>query len=235
MTDSVQLVIFDLMGTLVRNVDVVTTAYDAALSEAGLAVGTAEHDAARLEVQSLLGRPTLDVLTAVLGDPVRAEEATWAFDDLVIDSLPSIEAVAGAADTLDELTRRGIHTAVTTSFSADVRKAMLGHLGWTDRFAAQLSAHGQHRGHPAPDLLLEAILELHIDSVGQVAVVGDTVADLEAGNRAGSGLVVGVTSGAHGTALLQTAPHTHLIESVANLTTVLDAPRTVGHRRSADR
>jgi len=153
-TDSVQLVIFDLMGTLVRNVDVVTAAYDAALGEAGLVAGTPEHDAARHEVQSLLGRPTLDVLTAVLGDPVRAEEATWAFDDLVIDSLPAVEAVAGATDTLDEL---------------------------------------------------------------------------------GSGLVVGVTSGAHGNELLQTAPHTHLIESVASLTDVLDAPRTVGHRRSADR
>jgi len=234
-TDSVQLVIFDLMGTLVRNVDVVTKAYDAALTEAGLAAGSPEHAAATAEVQALLGRPTLDVLTAVLGDPVRAEEATWAFDDLVIESLATIDPVEGAEATLDDLAERGIHTAVTTSFSADVRKAVLGHLGWTERFAAQLSAHGQHRGHPAPDLLLEAILELHIDSVGQVAVVGDTVADLEAGNRAGSGLVVGVTSGAHSTEQLLDAPHTHLIDSVALLSTVLDAPRTVGHRRSADR
>ncbi len=233
--DSVQLVIFDLMGTLVRNVDVVTKAYDAALTEAGLTAGSPEHTAATAEVQALLGRPTLDVLTAVLGDPVRAEEATWAFDDLVIESLATIDPVEGAEATLDDLADRGIHTAVTTSFSADVRKAVLGHLGWTDRFAAQLSAHGQHRGHPAPDLLLEAILELHIDSVGQVAVVGDTLADLEAGNRAGSGLVVGVTSGAHSAEQLQDAPHTHLIDSVAQLSTVLDAPRTVGHRRSADR
>jgi phosphonatase-like hydrolase len=231
----VQLVIFDLMGTLVSNVDVVTEAYSAALAEAGLTDGSDEHATALNEVRALLGRPTLDVLTEVLGDAVRAEEATWAFDDLVIERAGTLLPVDGAAETLEELQRRGILAAVTTSFSADVRKAVLTALGWSDRFAAQLSAHGQHRGHPAPDLLLEAILELHIDSVGQVAVVGDTIADLEAGNRAGSGLVIGVTTGAHTTEQLLEAPHTHLVDSVADVPSVLDSPRTVGHRRSADR
>ena len=52
--DSVQLVIFDLMGTLVRNVDVVTKAYDAALTEAGLTAGSPEHTTATTEVLSLI-------------------------------------------------------------------------------------------------------------------------------------------------------------------------------------
>jgi phosphoglycolate phosphatase-like HAD superfamily hydrolase len=53
--------------------------------------------------------------------------------------------------------------------------------------------------------------------VAEVAVVGDTTSDLVAGTRAGASLVVGVLSGAHTRAELASAPHTHLIDSVADL------------------
>ncbi len=231
----IQLVVFDLMGTLIIDDDVVRRAYERALVQAGIARETKDFEVAIRLVDELRGRPTLVVLTEVLGDPVVAEEATWAFDDSILEEVPALQPIAGAADVLAELARNQVLVAVTTSFTPEVRRAVLKHLGWSETFAASLSAHGSRRGHPAPDLLLEAILELRIDSVGQVAIVGDTAADLEAGNRAGSGLVVGVTSGAHSAEQLQDAPHTHLIESVAQLVSVLDAPRTVGHRRSADR
>ena len=47
-----------------------------------------------------------------------------------------------------------------------------------------------------------------------VAVVGDTVSDLEAGAAAGAGAVVGVLSGAHDEATLAAAPHTAIIADV---------------------
>jgi len=54
-----------------------------------------------------------------------------------------------------------------------------------------------------------------------VAVVGDTVSDLEAGTRAGAGAVIGVLSGAHDAATLGAAPHTALIADVSELIGVL--------------
>jgi phosphoglycolate phosphatase len=83
--------------------------------------------------------------------------------------------------------------------------------------------------------LLEAILELRVDSVAQVAIVGDTISDLEAGNRAGAGLVIGVLSGTHDRLQLETAPHTHLVDSVAEVPAILEQPRIGGHRRGSDR
>jgi len=70
--------------------------------------------------------------------------------------------------------------------------------------------------------------------VSQVAIVGDNVADLEAGNRAGAGLVVGVRSGGASADDLAASPHTHLIDSVAELASVLRGPRTQGQRRATD-
>lgn len=231
----IQLVVFDLMGTLAVDGGRVERAYDRALAEAGLPPGSREFTIAKRRIEQLRGRPTLVVLTDVLGDPVRAEESTWAFDDTILAEAASIAPIAGAERTLDQVRERGVLVAVTTSFSPDVRKRLLFNLGWSNTFSAALSAHGRRRGHPAPDLLLEAILDLGIDSVAQVAVVGDTVADLEAGNRAGAGLVVGVLTGSHDRATLSQAPHTHLLESVAELPQLLVDPRTEGHRRRSDR
>lgn len=234
-TGAIQLVVFDLMGTLAIDDGLVGEAYDRALLQAGFVPNSAEFATTRSRIDKLRGRPTLVVLTTVLGDAVRAEEATWAFDDSVLEQLDTVCAVPGAGEMLDALDHRGIASAVTTSFSAEVRKALLEHLGWGEAFAAELSAHGTRRGHPAPDLVLEAILELRVDSVAQVACVGDTVADLEAGNRAGAGLVIGVLTGSHDRATLEQAPHTHILDSVAEVPSLLESPRTEGHRRESDR
>lgn len=231
----VQLVVFDLMGTLIADEGVVARAYDAALEQAGIAAATPEFAAARERVDELRGRPTLLVLTDVLGDAVRAEEATWAFDDKILEAVPAMVEVPGAGDVLDALHQRSILTCVTTSFTPEVRRAALSRMGWAEAFAATLSAHGQRRGHPAPDLLLQAILELRIDSVGQVVIVGDSPSDLVAGNRAGAGMIIGVRSGGASEELLLDAPHTHLIDSIADLIGVLDAPHADGHRRASDR
>ncbi|MGI9607907.1 MAG: HAD family hydrolase [Acidimicrobiales bacterium] len=234
MTTPVQLIVFDLMGTLIVDDGLVEGAYSDALSQAGHPPGTDTHVDLLHRIGEGRGRPTLVVLSDVLGDPVAAEEASWAFDDSILAHLDALEPVPEAHAILDELRNRSILAAVTTSFSGEVRKAVLDRLGWSGTFAAELSAHGSRRGHPAPDLLLEAILELSIDSVAQVAIVGDTAADLEAGNRAGAGLVIGVLSGTHDRQRLEQAPHTHLIDSVADLPGVLDRPHTSGHRRASD-
>ncbi len=230
----IQLVIFDLMGTLIADDRIVADAYQAALAQAGLRFGSVEHTAAEAKINELRGRPTLQVLIAVLDDPVAAEEATWAFDDAILDAVPTLRKVAGADEVLDHLAAESILSAVTTSFTPEVLKAVLSYCGWTETFAAQLSAHGTLRGHPSPDLLLGAILSLRIDSVAQVAIVGDSATDLEAGNRAGAGVVVGVRSGGASLESLEHAPHTHLIDSVANLQAILANPHSGGGRRSTD-
>ena len=75
-------------------------------------------------------------------------------------------------------------------------------------------------GRPAPFLIFRAMEQTGVTSVHQVMCVGDTVLDLQAGHNAGVRYVVGVLSGAHGKEQLETAPHTHLVASVAALSSV---------------
>jgi phosphoglycolate phosphatase-like HAD superfamily hydrolase len=53
-----------------------------------------------------------------------------------------------------------------------------------------------------------------------VAVAGDTTSDLVAGTAAGASVVAGVLTGAHDRAQLETAPHTHILDSIADLPAV---------------
>jgi len=73
------------------------------------------------------------------------------------------------------------------------------------------------------------VLRLEIDSVADVAVAGDTASDLLAGHRAGASVVVGVLTGAHDRATLEAAPHTHIIDSIADLPPLLADSRST-HR-----
>ena len=57
----------------------------------------------------------------------------------------------------------------------------------------------------------------NVQSVHTVVNVGDTAVDLHAGHNAGVRWNVGVLTGAHDRATLSQAPHTHLIESIAEL------------------
>ncbi len=66
-------------------------------------------------------------------------------------------------------------------------------------------------------MILTAVIRLEIGDVRQVAVVGDTASDLLAGWRAGAGIVAGVLTGAHGRTDFEAVPHTHILESVTDL------------------
>ena len=64
-------------------------------------------------------------------------------------------------------------------------------------------------------------MALEVDDVREVAAAGDTTNDLVAAHRAGCSVVAGVLTGAHDRAELETAPHTHLLASVAELPAVV--------------
>ncbi len=72
-------------------------------------------------------------------------------------------------------------------------------------------------------MILTAVLRLRIDDVAEVAVVGDTASDLQAGSQGrrldGRG---GSERGSHEGRARRLSPHTHLIDSVADLPALLD-------------
>ncbi len=177
-------------------------------------------------IRRTMGQAKIAVFTELLsGDLDRAEEANAAFEAAFDRAVVHGEVVPipGAEAALVSLRQAGISVCLTTGFSPTTRDRILEALGWEETVDLALSPADAGRGRPWPDMILTAVLRLHIDDVAEVAVVGDTASDLVAGTRSGASLVVGVLSGAHTRAELSAAPHTHLLDSVADLPALIAA------------
>jgi phosphoglycolate phosphatase len=215
----IRLAVLDLAGTTVRDDGAVEAAFVEALRQAGAGPET-DGFARRLEhLRTTMGSSKIEVFRELLGDERAAQRANEAFEAAYGHGLAAggAEPIPGAVDAIATLRAGGVLVCLTTGFSSRTRDALLDALGWRDRVDLALSPGPGIRGRPHPDLVLAAVLALGVDDVRQVAVAGDTANDLLAGTRAGASIVAGVLTGAHGRSELSAVPHTHLLDSVAEL------------------
>lgn len=217
----IRLACLDMAGTTVRDGGIVLAAFGAGLAAAGIDPDSERHRALLQAARAEMGRSKIQVFRELLGDDTLAQRANTGFEQAVDARISSVEPLPGAADALERLRAEGVRVCLTTGFSADTRDAIVEHLGWRSRVDLALSPGRGCRGRPAPDMILTALMRLEIDAVSEVATAGDTASDLIAGTSAGCAVVAGVLSGAHDRDTLAAAPHTHLLDSVADLPGVI--------------
>ena len=219
----IRLVALDMAGTTVEDGGAVEEAFQRALDAVGLTAGSLAGDP-REYIRRTMGQSKISVFSELLGgDHHRAEQANQAFEVAFDQAVGrgEVTAVEGAEAALDVLREAGMRLCLTTGFSPVTRDRVIAALGWEGRIDLALSPSDAGRGRPWPDMILTAVLRLRIDDVAEVAVVGDTSSDLIAGTRAGASIVAGVMTGAHSRKELSAAPHTHLLDSVADLPALL--------------
>lgn len=220
----VRLVVFDMAGTTVRDEGQVPRAFAAALARHGIAV-TAD------EIRAVRGSSKREAIRQFVPDQIDRDRAAAAIYADFREELArqfnegGVRSVEGAAPLFEWLRRHGTRVALNTGFDRDVTRLLLAGLGW-DRGVvdAVVCADDVPEGRPAPHLILEAMRATEVTSPGQVANVGDTALDLEAGRNAGVRWNIGVLTGAHDRATLARAPHTHIVDSIADLPRLF-APR----------
>jgi phosphonatase-like hydrolase len=225
----IELAVIDLAGTLVRDDGAVEGAFLEALRAVDAIGNDSPDDALRESVRATMGRSKIAVFRELLGDEQRAQAANAAFEDAYARRIEAGETTAlpTAEDALRRLREASVLVAVTTGFSAPTRDALLANLAWLDLVDLALSPTVELRGRPAPDLVLGALLRLGVEDVRFVAVAGDTTNDLNAGYRAGAGIVAGILGGAHSRDELERAPHTHVLDSVGEFAEAVVATRAV--------
>ncbi len=219
MSPLIRMAALDMAGTTVADQGAVEEAFQSALDAMGLVAGDLAHEPGEY-VKRTMGQSKIDVFTELLGgDRHRAAQANEAFEAAFDASVRrgEVAPLAGAEETLAALRAGGVRLCLTTGFSPATRDRIIDALGWQSLVDLTLSPADAGRGRPWPDMILTAILRLHVDDVAEVAVVGDTASDLVAGTRSGASVVAGVLTGAHGRPELEAAPHTHLLNSVADL------------------
>ena len=213
----------DMAGTTVRDDGAVDAAFDAALDSVGITPGSPRRAEAARVVRETMGWSKSDVFAKLL-HPADAPRATTAFASAyeALVAKGSVTPLPGALDVIRALRASGVKVCLTTGFAPSTRDAVLAALAWEREVDLALSPADVGRGRPAPDMVLGAMARLGVADPKAVAVVGDTVSDLQAGTAAGAGAVVGVLTGAHDEAHLEAAPHTAVLSDLTGLLRLLE-------------
>jgi phosphonatase-like hydrolase len=136
---------------------------------------------------------------------------------------PSVGEKAGVYNTFKKLKQSKLKIVVDTGFDRQITDPLLERLGWKKEnlIDASVTSDEVERGRPFPDLIFKAMELTNIKDVKNVAKVGDTASDMQEGNSAGCGWVIGITTGAFSKEALQKEKHTHLIENVQEVLEIL--------------
>lgn len=237
--DFIQLVVFDMAGTTVRDQSEVENCFHRAAVESGL-------NASQQRIKDMQGLPKLIVVQTLWAEAIgenhpdiaqRVSDTYQLFRDILENHYRTAEVVpvSGALETFAWLRSQGIKIALTTGFYRAVTDIILQRLGWHQGLYADYMAHDAAdaiidlsltpdetgKGRPHPDMILMAMARLGITDPQRVAKLGDTPSDLQAGHLAGVALNIGITSGTHTAEALSAHPHHLLLDSVADLPAAL--------------
>ena len=219
----IELVVFDMAGTTVRDDGLVERAFVLAAQRSGIAATEAALEEALEYVRETMGQSKIDVFRELTDTESEAHAANDAFETAYGELIArvGVSAIDGAEDLFQELRDAGVKIALTTGFSRTTQDALIDSLGWADLIDLSLSPSEAGRGRPHPDLPLTALLRTGVSGVASMVVVGDTASDMLSGTSAGAGLVVGVRTGTHDAATLEAAGADVVIDSVAHLAELL--------------
>jgi phosphonatase-like hydrolase len=219
----VELVVFDMAGTTVRDGNAVRSCFSAALATAGLSaapdainavMGLPKPQAVRILAGSTVPQDTVEKIHADFVDRMKRYYATD----------PAVSEEKGASATFARLRGAGVKVTLNTGFSRPIVDILLARLGWREGEAIDASVTSDEvpRGRPHPDMICHLMRKLGVADARSVAKIGDTPSDLQEATAAGCRWVIGITTGAHTRQQLSPIPHTHLIDSLAELPMVLE-------------
>jgi phosphonatase-like hydrolase len=224
---NIQLVVFDLAGTTVNDNNDVHKVLQYALKDSGVAISIEDANLVMgipkpVAIKQLLEKKKYSVIT---------EELIAAIHHTFVERMiafyktdPNVTEKPGVSDTFRTLKARGIKVAIDTGFDRVITNAVLERMGWLKEglIDASVTSDEVAKGRPYPDLIYSIMKQLGINDTSTVAKVGDTASDLQEGTAAACGLVVGITTGAFTKEQLVNEPHTHLIDNIQEIITILD-------------
>jgi phosphonatase-like hydrolase len=221
MSNSIELVAFDVAGTTVSDDGLVIKSFQLAFQKAEPELWDYKAEEMTQYAIDTMGQSKIEVFTALLGSAERATRAVVAFEDAYYEivSRQGISAIAGAEAVINSLRKDGVKVALTTGFSRKTLDLIIEKLGWREILDFTVTPQEAGAGRPSP-LMLEACGEaVGVTAPLSVIAVGDTISDMESGIAYGASQIIGVLTGTHDEVQLRKAGATSVIHSVADFKT----------------
>ncbi len=225
----IELVVFDIAGTTVRDSGNVAQAFIAAFREFGFAIPPPE-------VKKVMGFRKVDAIALLL----EKFAPTHKHDGLLIDRIHTrfidtmiahyhddshLAPMPDAEELFASLQEQGIKIALNTGFTRSIADTILHRLRWDDRSEVidkTICSDEVARGRPHPDMIKSLMLDLGITSPNHVLKIGDTEVDVNEGRNAGCGIVVSVTTGAYTREQLEPCRPDFIIDALSELLPIIE-------------
>jgi len=224
---SIALVVFDLVGTTVKDNKDIHKILQQTLAEHDVTISIEDANDVMgipkpVAIQQLLeiryrGQPiSPDWISAIHKTFVERMINFYKYD-------PSVGEKDGVSETFKKLKESKLKIVVDTGFDRQITDPLLERLGWfkNNLIDGSVTSDEVERGRPHPDMIFKAMKMTGITDVNCVAKVGDTGSDIQEGLSAGCRFVVGVTTGAFTREQLTQYYPTHLIDDLSALPEML--------------
>ena len=217
------MVAFDVAGTVLNDDGLVIAAFKAAFERTQSDLWPTHGAQWTQYALDTMGQSKIDVFTELLGDADRAYQANIAFEESYVSEIAKVGAVSmpGAEEIFAYLRSEKIAVALTTGFSRSTLDTLITDLGWSELIDVSVTPSEAGRGRPHPDMLQRAATTVGIANPASVIVLGDTASDMKSGVAFGAGQIIGVLTGAHNEATLLDAGATTVVNSVADLKSLI--------------
>ena len=217
------MIAFDVAGTTVADGGVVIESFGKAFQRTQPELWATKSETLMAYALETMGQSKIAVFTHLIGDAQQAEIANAAFEEAYLEEVESngVDPIPGAEETFEFLRSQAIPIVLTTGFSRPTLDVILKSLDWQSIISLSVTPAEAGRGRPFPDMLVKAASDLHVSDHANTIVIGDTVADIQAGLAFGASRVIGVLSGAHTNEMFVEAKATSVINSVADLPSLI--------------
>lgn len=172
---------------------------------------------------------TKDILKSKVDDETTVDKvAANIYDDFSVElenqyRTTSIGAFESVKTLFKHLREQDISIVLNTGYNRKIAELILGKLEWNEgkEIDLMVTSDEVENGRPNPDMILYAMRHLGISDSSKVVKIGDSIIDIEEGQSANCGLVIGVTTGAHNSDQLLRAQPDFVIDSLEEVKTIL--------------
>lgn len=204
-------VLFDFDGTLGRSLPHWAVAYQDALQDHGITVSYEEA------IESAFAKSQSEVIARLSEtDPLKFREAVWS---KVKDRMSLVETYPDVLSTLLDFRNRDFATAVVTNSRRGHVAPVLERWNAHSHFDELVAIEDVSKGKPEPDSILFALSTLKVRTTN-AWMIGDSLADVNAGNAAGVKTIAFIPPENHAfndPKALRDAKPTHIARSYAEI------------------
>ncbi|WP_153798905.1 HAD-IA family hydrolase [Foetidibacter luteolus] len=229
MKHDIQLVVFDIAGTTVKDHGEIAIAFQKAMAENGYNIPVEK-------INPLMGYKKPEAIRLMLEEyesDIAAINAAYInsihdrFLYLMVEhykTTEQLQPMPHAEEVFDYLKKNNIKIGLDTGFSTEITNVIISRLGWLadGKIDYVVSSDEVPAGRPQPFMIQKMMKEAGIEDSKKVIKLGDTEVDVNEGKNAGCLYSIAVTTGAFTRQELEPYEPSFIIDDLEELINILE-------------